>query len=273
MENDIDKTETTKESEETNTALQSLRYPAWLLEFIRSYGDDSLGLLHSGFEDYVASRACWQANCPNQWKVLAQQSVEKILKAGLRLSGNTTPFKQWGHKLLKISEAVSEYDWFQFDQYNDLLAFLETEFVKRRYPPTSEDPHYLEAGGGAFSIDDLALHDHFMIDFMDSVPLREELKYTNGVYAAYLNLLERQEMGVPDYKWNALAWENQVLAVACKTIPPRLLQFKDYVRHAAIIGLSIRDRKSLIDRLVMITEEIAEPNSGGDVETTHTPQS
>ncbi len=214
----------------------SIKMPKPLDEFFREHCD-SVSMLVVGFADYVASRACSRFNCLLQAAILGEQALEKAFKAGLHLSGNRTPFKDMKHNLSDISRKLQEAaTWFDCSAYEELIGALDYHFRKSRYPPTKEDPHYLEClqGISREQFDEL---DCAVVDFYDALPVPDEVKFSLGVYGAIHNRKVLKERGIPSLEWDALSWKNRRLSETLGDYEARADEYFDRLMALPLPGL------------------------------------
>lgn len=217
----------------------SPKMPRLIYEFLRDHCD-TINMLVVGFSDYVASRACLRFNCIFQAAILGEQSLEKAFKAGIRLSGDITPFKDMNHNLSNISQELQKTaKWFDFSAHDELLGLLEHHFRKSRYPSTKEDKHYLECGQGISRkhFDDL---DCVVLDYYDALPVSNEVKFSLGVYGAIHNRKVLKDMGIPSREWDALSWENMRLSKTLGDYEDRADEYFDRLKNLSFPGLMKR---------------------------------
>jgi HEPN domain len=216
-----------------------MRIPKWLKEFLIEHGDSN-AMLFAGFSDYIAARACLRFHCMFQAAILGEQALEKAFKAGLRLSGNTTPFKKLGHKLTEISEELKKTaTWFDPSPHREVIDALDYHFMKSRYPPTREDKHYFEClrGISQKEFDDL---DCAVLDYYDALPVPNEIKFSLGVYGAIHNKRIMNEHGIPSLGWDALSWRNQRLSRTLGDYEARADEYFDRLDALPLCGLMKR---------------------------------
>jgi HEPN domain-containing protein len=211
--------------------------PEWLMKFLAEHSDAS-NMLIAGFSDYIASRACRRANCFFQSAILGEQALEKAYKAGLRLSGNTTPFKKLNHKPSEIAKELKKVaPWFNPLSHEELNDALEYHFGKSRYPPTAEDKDCLECrlGISQEQLDDL---DCAILDYYDALPVPDEVKFSLGVYGTIQYRRIQKEHGLPLPEWDALCWMNQRLNRTLDDYEARAEEYFDRLAALRLTGLT-----------------------------------
>ena len=210
-----------------------MTYPRTVYEFLKRNGD-ALSMFVVGFDDYVACRACWRANCLFQAAVLAEQSLEKLFKGGARLSGSTTSFKDMGHRL----GSLAQFDWFDTAPYSNLIADLEYHFFNSRYPKTSEDSDVMVCRKG-ISANEFHQLDELLLGYMDAIPVEERIKHSLGVYAECYNNDVMAEHNHPGIRWEALAWNNGPLARCVTEIKRAVANNKGFLRQHPLPGVFV----------------------------------
>jgi hypothetical protein len=217
---------------------QAMTYPSSVYEFLKR-NCDAVNMFVHGFDDYVACRACWRANCLFQAAILAEQTLEKLFKGGARLSGNSTPFKHMGHQI----SALAGFDWFDTAPFSDLIAALEYHFFNSRYPKTSEDSDVMDCGKGIWAQEFHQL-DQLVLGFMDAIPVGEErIKHSLGVYAEFYNNDQLEKSGHPGIRWEHLAWDNWPLACRLTTIKGAVANNAKFMSQHPLPGVAFQVRK------------------------------
>lgn len=129
--------------------------------------------LNQASEDYTAARCCILNGFFSGF-VLAQQGIEKLLKAHLLVNGEKN-IKT--HKLLKLKEILEQSYEYDLKQYHDILHKLQNEFFYK-YPDVGENPITSK------STADLKIVDELWFYLIERLNIPDEVKYRTKFYAS-----------------------------------------------------------------------------------------
>ncbi|MEK6477179.1 HEPN domain-containing protein [Catalinimonas sp. 4WD22] len=137
--------------------------------------------------DYLGCRCCFLNALHQSGLVLAEQAIEKILKALYIQIDPLVDFKR-KHRfhdipgLIKAIESKRECDLMRFNEYGQRLSDLYSvnRYPDDRYPFKTNER--LKGGWGT-GIDELEKIDEFFFHVINQMPMPDYVKYTNGPFA------------------------------------------------------------------------------------------
>lgn len=150
---------------------------------------DALELCRHSVADYLAAR-CLLINRMFNGFVMAEQALEKILKAHYIIRGGTKDIKKFSHYLVKIMDALKEECGYDITQYKPFFERMTQEFLNK-YP--DEIPGTWSTSGS-----DLAILDKLIFKLFDEFPAPIEYKLSAHYFGTIFSHVK--EPGHPYYE-------------------------------------------------------------------------